>query len=397
MLRFFLLFLTFTSLFSSKIEEFRWKNGLTYSNFLELHSLPAKTLLNNLDADDKLLVQEIQSGVHCDYLKNNEGEIEQVLIPLNDELQIHIFKTKNSYQFEAIPIISETRLKAFTLKINSNPSMDIKSQTGSYNLMSIFLSSFGTSIDFTRLRKGDDLVMIYEQKYRLGKVFSMPTLKVGMLEINNKPHYIYLNEDGRYYNEKGVQIESFLLDRPVKNARISSRFSKRRFHPILRKWKAHLGIDYAARRGTPVVAAGSGTLTHVARLGGYGKLIKIRHKDGYETRYAHLKSYRRGMKRGKSVKKGQIIGYVGTTGRSTGPHLHFELRKSGRAINPAKRVQLRTKKLKNKQKKAFDILAANYNKEVNLLLEKNTSFVKQRYTERECYFNNQCEKKITDG
>ncbi len=397
MLQIFLLFLTLTSLFGSKTQEFRWENGLTYSDFLGLQALPRKSLLNNLDADDKLLVEEIRAGVHCIFLKNNSGEIEQVLIPLNDELQIHIYKTKNSYEFEAIPIISQTRLNAFTLKVKSNPSVDIKSQTGSYNLVSIFLSSFGTSLDFTKLRRGDDLVMIYEQKYRLGRVFSMPKLKAAMVETNNKPHYIYLNEDGRYYNKKGVQIESFLLARPVKNARISSRFSKRRFHPILRKWKAHLGVDYAARRGTPVVAAGSGTLTHVARLGSYGKLIKIRHKDGYETRYAHLKSYKRGMRRGKKVKKGQVIGYIGTTGRSTGPHLHFELRKRGRAINPAKRVQLRTKRLKNKQKKVFNKLASNYNQEITLVLDKNTSYVKQRYTQKECYFNNECHKKKTDG
>ncbi len=397
MLRFFLLFLTLTSLFGSSIEEFRWENGLTYSDFLQENQLPRKSLLDNLDVDDRRLVEEIRAGVHCTYLKTDSGEIKQVLIPLNDELQIHIYQVTDSYAFEAIPIITESRLDAFSLKIQSNPSIDIKAQTGSINLVSIFLTGFGTSLDFTALRKGDDLVMIYEQKYRLGKPFSMPTLKAGMVETNNRPHYIYLNEDGRYYDEKGSQIESFLLARPVKNARISSRFSKRRFHPVLKKWKAHLGMDYAARRGTPVVAAGNGTVTYAARMGSYGKLIKLRHKDGYETRYAHLKSYRRGIKRGKRVKKGQTIGYVGTTGRSTGPHLHFELRKKGRAINPAKRVQLTTKKLKNKEKKAFVKLSSKYNEQIDFHLKNNTKFIKKRKIEQECYFNNDCEKKSTDG
>jgi murein DD-endopeptidase MepM/ murein hydrolase activator NlpD len=208
-----------------------------------------------------------------------------------------------------------------------------------------------------------------------------------MVETNNKPHYIYLNDDGRYYDEKGTQIESFLLAKPVKGARISSRFSKRRFHPVLKKWKAHLGIDYAARRGTPIVAAGSGLIIYAARMGSYGKLIKIRHKDGYETRYAHLKGFRRGIRRGKRVKKGQTIGYVGTTGRSTGPHLHFELRKRGRAINPAKRVQLTTKKLKNKAKRSFLKLVNNYNESINLHLQNQTKYVKKPAIENCCYFN----------
>ena len=387
MFKLLLLFLTLTSLYSAEVEDFRWENGLTYSDFLEKHTLPRKPLLDKLDVDDRRLVEEIRAGVNCNYLKDDLGNIEQVLIPLNDQLQIHIYKVDDSYKFEAIPIIYQTRTNAFSLKIKSNPSIDIKAQTGSINLVSIFSAGFGSSLDFTALRKGDDLVMIYEQKYRLGKPFSMPTLKAGMVETNNKPHYIYLNDDGRYYDAKGTQIESFLLARPVKHARISSRFTKRRFHPVLKRWKAHLGMDYAARRGTPVVAAGNGTVIYAARMGSYGKLIKIRHKDGYETRYAHLKSYRRGIKRGKRVKKGQTIGYVGTTGRSTGPHLHFELRKRGRAINPAKRVQLTTKKLKNKEKKAFIKLSTNYNQSIALHLENETKYVKRKPMAKSCYFN----------
>lgn len=393
MLQLFLLFLTLTSLYSAEVEDFLWENGLTYSDFLQNNALPRKPLLDKLDVDDRRLVEEIRAGVHCNYLRDTHGKIEQVLIPLNDELQIHIYTFEDSYKFEAIPIIIESRSNTFTLKIKSNPSIDIKNETGSINLVSIFLTGFGTSLDFTALRKGDDLVMIYDQKYRLGKPFSMPTLKAAMVETNNRPHYIYLNDDGRYYDEKGTQIESFLLARPVKNARISSRFTKRRFHPVLKRWKAHLGIDYAARRGTPVIAAGSGKVIYAARMGSYGKLIKIRHKDGYETRYAHLKSYRRGIKRGKRVKKGQTIGYVGTTGRSTGPHLHFELRKRGRAINPAKRVQLTTKKLKNKERKAFVKLSSNYNESIELHLKNETKYIKQKKIEKSCYFNYTNEKK----
>ncbi len=389
MIRFFILFLLATTLFGSQVERFRWINGETYLIFLEKQNLPVRKLYYNLDKDDQRLTEEMRTGVHCQILKDNNGLIEQVLLPLNDELQIHIFKHKDSYNFEAIPIVSNTKTEAFTLQINNSPYYDIIKATGSKKLAQIFVSNFRNSLNFKRdLRKGDTLVLIYDQKYRLGRPFSMPILKVAMIEMRKKKHFIYLNDDDRYYDEKGHEVEGFLLARPVRGARISSYFTKRRFHPVLKKWKAHLGIDYAARRGTPIVAAGSGTIIYAARLGTYGKLVKIRHADGYETRYAHMKSFRRGIRRGKYVKKGHTIGYVGTTGRSTGPHLHFELRKRGRAINPLRVVQVTTKKLKGKEKKAFLKLKENYDESINLHLENKTKFTKPQKQEKVCYFYN---------
>ena len=376
-IRFFILFIFSTLLFSSEVQEFRWLNGETYLVFLEKYNLPTKELYYNLDKDDQRLTEEVTAGVHAQILWSQKGKIEQILIPLNDELQVHIYEKDNSYSFEAIPIISETKIEAFTLSINSSPYYDIVKKTGSNKLAQIFVSSFKNSLNFkVDLRRGDTLAMIYEQKYRLGKIFSMPILKAAMIELKGKKHYIYLNDDKRYYDEKGNEVEGFLLARPVRGARISSYFTKRRYHPILKKWKAHLGMDYAARRGTPVVAAGRGTIVYAARMGSYGNLIKIRHADGYETRYAHLKSFRRGIRRGKRVKKGQTIAYVGTTGRSTGPHLHFELRKRGRAINPLRVVQVTTKKLKGKEKKAFNKLKENYNQSIALHVKNNTSYKK---------------------
>ncbi|MBA1433007.1 MAG: peptidoglycan DD-metalloendopeptidase family protein [Epsilonproteobacteria bacterium] len=377
MIRFFILFLFTTALFSSTVERYRWSNGETYLEFLERQNLPVRALYYNLDKDDQRLTEEMRAGVHYQILRDNAGNIEQMLLPLNDELQIHIYKEKNAYKFEAIPIIAETKTEAFSTKIVSSPMYTILKETGSKKLAQIFVASFKHSLNFKNdIRQGDPLVMVYEQKYRLGRPFSMPVLKVSMIEMRHKKHYIYLNEDGRYYDEKAHEVEGFLLACPVRGARISSYFTKRRWHPVLHKWKAHLGVDYAARRGTPVIAAGSGRIIYAARLGSYGNLIKIKHNDGYETRYAHLKSFRTGIRRGKYVKKGQTIAYVGNTGRSTGPHLHFELRKRGRAINPLRVVQVTTKKLRGKEKKAFLRLKKNYDQSVALHLNNKTSFHK---------------------
>jgi len=377
MIRFFIFLLIYSSIFAATVDRYRWDNGETFLVFLEKNNLPTRELYYNLDKDDQRLTEEMRSGIHYQILRDKNQSIEQILLPLNDELQIHIYKEKNNYKFEAIPIISTTKTEAFYTTITSSPNYNILKETGSNKLAQIFVSSFKHSLNFKNdIRRGDKLVMIYEQKYRLGQTFSMPTLKVAMIEMRHKKHYIYLNDDGRYYDEKAHEVEGFLLARPVRGARISSYFTKRRWHPILHKWKAHLGIDYAARRGTPVHAAGSGTISYCARMGSYGNLIKIRHADGYETRYAHLKSFRRGIYRGKHVKKGQVIAYVGTTGRSTGPHLHFELRKRGRAINPLHVVQVTTKKLRGKAKKAFLKLKKNYDESIALHLNNKTPFKK---------------------
>lgn len=387
MKRFLLLILFTTFLTANQLENFRWANNETYLQFLERNELPLRKLYYNLDKDDQVLAEEMRAGVNCQLLRDKNKKIVQALLPLNDELQIHIYKTEKSYEFEVIPIISETKTEAFAIRIEHSPYQDILKETGSIRLAGSFVAAFKNSLNFkSDIRKGDTLVMIYNQKYRLGEPFSMPILQAAMIQMGKKTHYIYLNDDDRYYDDKGHEVEGFLLARPVTHARISSTFTKRRFHPILKKWKAHLGVDYAAPPGTPIMAAGSGRLSYVGRMGAYGNLIKITHDDGYETRYAHMRSFRKGMKRGKYVKKGQVIGYVGTTGRSTGPHLHFELRKHGQAINPLRVVQVATKKLKGKEYNAFLQVKENYDQSIALHLENETRYTKVPIKSRVCYF-----------
>jgi len=390
MLHFFMLFILFTSLFSAEVKQYRWANGESYLTFLENHKLPLKTLYYNLDKDDQFLTKEMISGVKYQILSSSDGEIEQLLLPINSKLQIHIYKKNDAYEFEAIPIKSITKKEALTLKITSSLNYSIVKETGSKKLARVLESAFKNSLNFKRdLRSGDKMVMLYEQSYRLGDKFAMPVLKAALIEMKGKKHHIYLNEsDDNFYNERGSRVENFLLSAPVKGARISSYFTKRRYHPILKRWKAHLGVDYAARRGTPIHAAGDGKVIYASNAGSYGNLVKIRHSGSYETRYAHMKSFRKGIRRGKRVKKGQIIGYIGTTGRSTGPHLHFELRKNGRAINPLKVVKISSKKLYGKVRKKFLRMRKEYDKNMDYHLKRMTKYKRVPKLTRECYFNN---------
>ena len=393
MLRIFLLiFFLLTTMFGAEVEVKRWLRGETFLTFLERLDLPTKPLYYNLDKDDQLLTKEMYPGVHYQILRDEKTkQIEQILLPLNSELQIHIYKDKksNKYKFEAIPIVVETKNESFMLTITSSPMYNIMKETGSKKIAKIFVSSFKKSLNFkSHVRKGDRLVMIYEQTYRLGNRFSMPILKAAMIELGGKKHYIYRNYDDRYYDEKGYKTEGFLLSMPVKGARVSSPFTKRRWHPILHRWKAHTGVDLAVRRGTPIHAAGSGRITFIGRNGGYGNFIKIYHGNGYDTRYAHMKSFRKGLKRGSYVKKGQVIGYVGTTGRSTGPHLHFELRKNNVALNPLNVVQVSKKRLTGMRLREFLDLADEYNQEIDYTLENKIKYQKLQKVKRKCYFVN---------
>ena len=366
-LLFFPLFLS-----AAEVEFTKWNNGESFLNFLENHQLP-QSIYYDLDKDDQTITEEIYAGVNVQILRDSNGTIEQVLIPINDELQLHIYQDKDKYKLKSTPIVYDTKEEAFMVTIENSPYYDILKETGSKKLAHQFVNAFKNSLNFRRdLRKGDRLVMVYEQKYRMGKPFSMPVLKVAMIELKKKQHFIYLNDDGRYYDEKGIEAEGFMLNRPVKNARVSSGFTLRRFHPVLKKYRAHLGVDYAARPGTPIYAAGSGRVIFAGYTRGYGKLIKIQHSDGYMTLYAHQRAFRKGIKRGKHVKKGQTIGYVGSTGLSSGPHLHFGLYKNGQPRNPARVIRITTNKLKGKKLKAFESLKEAYNATIELHLAAQT-------------------------
>ena len=354
---------------ASKLVEKKWEKGETFLNFLEDHKMPLK-LYYNMDVTNKELTSEIITGSRYQILQDSNGTIEQVLIPVGEELQIHIGKNDKGYFVDMIPIVYETEHKILETSIKLSPYQDIVKLTNNYLLANEFIQSYKKSINFKRdLRKGDKLVIAYTKKIRLGRQFGNPSIEAAMIETRGVKHYIYKYKD-RYYNEKGKEIEGFFLSQPCRYTRISDRFTYKRWHPILHKYRAHLGIDFAAPIGTPVHAAGNGRVIFAGRKGGYGNCIIINHIDGYKTLYAHLRKFARGIRRGKYVKKGKTIGYVGSTGLSTGPHLHFGLYKNNHAINPANTIKIAKSVLKGKKKKEFLSYIKKYRKKIEIALNK---------------------------
>jgi murein DD-endopeptidase MepM/ murein hydrolase activator NlpD len=255
------------------------------------------------------------------------------------------------------------------LTIEKNPYRDIVRKIKNRKLAKEFTKVLKHSVNFSSVRKGDRLAIVYDQKMRLGQPIDIPDIKVAMIETHNKKHYVFKHSDGKYYDDNGKELIKRYMGRPLRRIRVTSSFTHRRYHPVLHRYKAHLGTDLGASRGTPILAVSDGRVIFSGRMGGYGKVIKIRHADNYVSLYAHQSRLK--AKRGDLIKKGQVIGYVGSTGRSTGPHLHFGLYKNGRAINPMRMVKFSSKGLLGKDRRSFLRRKRIYTKIINKVFDEN--------------------------
>lgn len=348
------------------VVEKSWQNGQTFLGFLESNNIP-HSLYYNLAAEDKELATEVMAGVKYHLLTDDLGVLVQALIPIGEDNQIHIYqdsKSPSGYGFSTVPVrYFETR-QSIALELNSAPYNEIIHITGDSRLANEFAVAFSRSIGSASIHPQDKLALIYNRKYRLGKPYGAPEIIAAVVETRNKPHYLFSYKDGGYYNEKGESLMQFLFTVPLRYTRISSAFSNARKHPILGYKRPHLGVDYAAPLGTPVHAAGNGVVSFVGYKGGYGKTIIITHSDGFKTLYGHLNGYARGIRIGKKVAQGTRIGYVGSSGLSTGPHLHLGLYKNGKAINPQKSVHRKKKQLEANELKEFHALSNQYKEQL---------------------------------
>lgn len=235
---------------------------------------------------------------------------------------------------------------------------------------------FTYDIDFAReIKEGDTFRALVEKKYRDGKFTGYGRILAAQFVNNGTTYEAFLYHDSEddeklsYFNRKGEALQKAFLRTPVHFTRISSRFTMSRKHPILGVTRAHPGIDYAAPKGTPVMAVGDGTVIRAAYTGGYGHLIILKHRGAMETQYAHLSGYAKGIKRGAKVSQGQVIGYVGSTGLSTGPHLDFRIKKDGNFVNPDKVIVPSKPPLRKEQMEGFGEAV----QEMDLLLQSKKS------------------------
>ncbi len=364
---FFLQSLNAYNLYDNRIEDKIWKSGETLLGFMQENMLPLK-LYYEMDGEDEKLSSDIRANTICHILRDDDYEIRQALIPLNEELQLHIFRdTNQSYAMSVEPILYQSQKKRLLLNLENVLSKDIVAKTGNFQLSVELEQMFKKSFDFRKLKLDDKIVVFYTQKTRMGKFYGTQEIEAALIKNRSKEHYLFLAKDGNYYDHKGKTTDTTSFMQPCKYRRISSRFTKKRWHPILRRYRAHHGIDYAGPTGTPIKAAYNGKVIFMGTKGGYGKTIVIRHKGGYKTLYAHLSRYNNRVRRA-NVKKGTVIGYMGNTGRSTGSHLHFGLSLNNKWINPEHKITFRGG-LQGSKKQEFLKVVKAYKGKIEKLLE----------------------------
>ena len=267
------------------------------------------------------------------------------------------------------PVTVERRYADVT--ISNSLWVDMVDAGVSPNLILSLSDIYAWTVDFFGLQKGDRFRVLYDEKMCDGEVLSVDTVRYAVFTHNRSdlPSVMYDQKDGGniYWNEKGESMRKAFLKAPLKFSRISSGFSYARRHPVTKKVRPHTGVDYAAPVGTPVMSIGDGVVTSVKHEGAGGKTVRIRHNSVYSTAYLHLSKYGKGIAPGKRVRQGEVIGYVGSTGRSTGPHLDFRVWKNGSPINPLKMDSPPAEPLKEAHKAEFERMHEKYKAQIDTI------------------------------
>ncbi|MGF6459004.1 peptidoglycan DD-metalloendopeptidase family protein [Pseudomonas frederiksbergensis] len=314
--------------------------GDTLSTLFEKVGLPA-TSVHEVLAGDKQAKQfsQLKHGQKLEFELNPDGQLTNLHSKVSDTESISLTKNDKGYTFNRITAKPTVRSAYVHGVINSSLSQSAARAGLSHSLTMDMASVFGYDVDFAQdIRQGDEFDVIYEQKVVNGKAVGNGPILSARFTNRGKTYTAvrYTNKQGNssYYTADGNSMRKAFIRTPVDFARISSKFSMGRKHPILNKIRAHKGVDYAAPRGTPIKAAGDGKVLLAGRRGGYGNTVIIQHGNTYRTLYGHMQGFAKGIKTGGSVKQGQVIGYIGTTGLSTGPHLHYEFQVNGVHVDP---------------------------------------------------------------
>ena len=309
---------------------------------------------------NQLLVGNRIDIVVKENLSKKDNSIVKFSIPITKSTTIEIIRDEEDKitSKKIITKLYKRKILAENIIIKNLYSSAIKAKINPDTIIE-FARVFGFEIDFQRdIRKNDYFKIVYDKFFDENREFvkSGPIFYAHM-SVNGREITLYKfgnDKNYGYFDINGKSVEKALMKTPINGARLSSSFGMRK-HPILGFTKMHKGTDFAAKSGTPIMASGSGTIVSAKWCGGGGNCIKIKHNSTYTTIYAHMKSFARGIKKSKKVKQGQIIGYVGSTGMSTGPHLHYEVLINGKKVNSQKLKLPSGKVLKDNERKMFEI------------------------------------------
>lgn len=288
---------------------------------------------------DTRRLERLRSGTHLRFAFDSRDQLASLEVTLDEVRTLRVDRIFDSYHAKIIEAPYDSRLVTLTNTIE-NSLFVAASETGLPDRLTMNMTNiFAWDIDFALdVRPGDAFTVVYEKIYKNGRFLREGDIMAA--EFINKGRTVravrYTDSHGNfaYYSPDGHSMKKAFLRTPGDFSRVSSGFSKARKHPIKKVWRAHKGVDYAAPRGTKIVASGSGRVKYIGSQRGYGKVVIIDHSRGYSTLYAHMNKFAPGLSKGDRVKQGQKIGEVGMTGAATGPHLHYEFRVNGEHKNP---------------------------------------------------------------
>ncbi len=333
------------SLTADQKDELHWithriGKGETLASIFKQQGL-SPTLLHRIVNSSKAAkgLARINPGQELRFGLDSNNQLQELVLQRTRISSLEVRRVEDDFDAREVSRPVEKRYAATTGIIETSLFVDGQKAGLSDTQIMELAQIFGWDIDFAlELREGDQFHVIYEEqylddeKYRNGPIVAAEFINRG--KVYKAVRYTDKAGDTSYYDTEGNAKRRAFIRTPVKFGRISSRFTRKRWHPVLKRWRSHKGVDYAAPRGTPVKATGNGKVVFRGRKGGYGNVIFLRHGGKYTTVYGHLSRFAKGLKKGQSVKQGQIIGYVGSTGLATGPHLHYEFRVHGKHVNP---------------------------------------------------------------
>ncbi len=334
-----------------ELVSYRVRAGETLTDMLTRHNVSraetllwARTLTRNVGSEALPAGKEAQLFFGRSLARGRgltaQGQLKAIEIDQNDSYTLTLEKGIRGILVQRREKPFDVELKTVSASVENSLFDDGRKAGIHPALLSQLADLFTWDLDLEKdVRKGDHFKILYEQRSRKGQE-AKTGLRILAAELNSagqKYTAVYFERQkgvGGYYNQEGRSLARSFLRFPLEFSAITSHFTESRFHPILRTNMPHTGVDFAAQRGTPVRSVGDGIISEAGWNGGYGKAVDIKHDSTYSSRYAHLDSFAEGIQPGVAVTKGQLIGYVGSTGRSTGPHLHFELYKDQQYINP---------------------------------------------------------------
>ena len=357
---------------NAKWQSVKVRNGDNLAKIFARMKLTPRLLHDIVSSDKKMAKQlkRLKPGQSIHFLLSNNKFV-SLKLEINKLKHLRVNKTSSGFSFNTIERTPEIRITHATGKIESSLYLAAKDAKLSDNLIMGLANIFGWDIDFALdIRQGDRFIVAFEELYLDGEKYKDGNIVAAEFINKNKNYRAVQYTDPKnntgYFTPEGRNMRKDFLRTPVDFTRISSRFGKR-FHPVLNRMRAHKGVDYAAPRGTPIRATGDGKVIHKGRKGGYGKAIIIQHGSNKRTLYAHMSSYKRGIRKNRRVKQGQIIGFVGSTGLASGPHLHYEFRINGVHRNPLRIKFASANPIPKKLKDDFNYKTNGYSALLDLL------------------------------